>query len=67
MPVIVRNNPKVFCLLDEATISLNQFECGISAEVIQENRGEESPVKKSLGAIVYDDFVFETGLNNKLN
>jgi hypothetical protein len=66
MPVIVRNNPKVFCLLDEATISLNQFECGISAEVIQENRGEESPVKKSLGAIVYDDFVFETGLNNKL-
>lgn len=66
MPVIQSSKQKVFCSLDGAVISLNQFECGISAEVIKMDLGSESAIKKSLGAIVYDDFVFETGLNPKL-
>ena len=48
-------------------INLHAFEGGmVSGEVIKDSPGPDLIIRKHLGAVTYEDFVFETGLSDKI-
>ncbi len=56
-----------FFSLDGTLINLNAFEGGtVSGDVIKDSPGPDLVIRKHLGAVTYEDFVFETGLNDKI-